>query len=163
MGFKLFRSTEDKMKEAMFGNLSPVGKDIQNLLYRITDGVSDPFYMADYDKVKMYNISHHELVYLAAALKSMKTGLALFADAGVFFADPARVILFKNSIQKLIDADENNLERGYPWLQLMSYFWSNKIPISNIKVFIEGFEVETFVDGEKVRKVLVEKPPRSFE
>lgn len=162
MGFKLFKSDEDKMQDTMFGQLSPKGRDILKLLGSITDGVSDPFYFADYEISKTYNTPQYELTYLAAELKSMNIGLALCEQTGVFFADPARVIKFKDEFLKLIESDERNLSDDYPWLLLLNSFWKNRIPIANILIFMEGFEVTSFVDGEKIKKVFVKKPLDTF-
>ena len=86
----------------------------------------------------------------------MGIGLAVCEDAGYFFADPIQVVRFRSSLQQTLDRDGD--DSGFIFVRLIKHFWTNKIPIANVRVFMEGFEIETFVDGEKVEKELVRKP-----
>ena len=151
MGFKLFKSTEDKMKDALFRLSGLVGKDIRKVLE------SDvPFYMGNYYPVKMYERPLNELIFLKGRLRALGVGLAFCEEAGYFFADTAQVSRFKSSLQK--DIDQYGEESRSTMITLLRHFWDNKIPIANVRVFMEGFEIETFVDGEKVKKELLRKP-----
>lgn len=151
MGFKLFKSAEDKMREAMFRMTLPVGRDIRLLLASNGD-----YYMGDYAKTKMYERPLHELLFLKERLKNMGIGLAVCDDAGFFFADPIQVVRFRSSLQQTLDKAGDG--SGFVFIQLMKHFWMSKIPIAKVRVFMEGFEIETFVDGEKVKKELIIKP-----
>lgn len=156
MGFNLFKSTEDKMKETMFGITLPVGKDIKLLLASNGD-----YYMGNYKTTIMYERPLQELLFLKDWLKNMGIGLAVCEDAGVFYADPMQVVRFRTALQQTLEKD--TVDSSLIFLILIKHFWTNKIPIAKVRVFMEGFEVETFVDGEKVKKEFVEKPPRNFE
>lgn len=151
MGFKLYKSPEEKMREAMFRMTLPVGRDIRLLLASNGD-----YYMGDYATTKMYERPMHELLFLKERLKKLGIALAVCDDAGFFFADPIQVVRFRSSLQETLDKAGDN--SGFVFIQLMKYFWMNKIPIAKVRVFMEGFEVETFVDGEKVKKELLRKP-----
>ncbi len=156
MGFKLFKSSEERMKEAMFGMTLPIGRDMKLLLASNGD-----YYMSDYNTTVMYERPLQELLFLKEKLKNMRVGLAVCEDAGVFYADPIQVVRFRPALQQILD--KGTVDSSLVFIVLIKNFWTSKIPISKVRVFMEGFEVETFVDGERVRKVFVQKPPRSFE
>ena len=149
MGFKLFKSAQDKMTETLFRLTLPTGKDIRQLLDSGTD-----YFMGDYYSTKMYERPLQELLFLKSRLKSLGVGLAICEDAGVFYADTAQVWRFSTSLLKTMDNNGDSIVT----LLLIKQFWTNKIPIANVRVFMEGFEIETFVDGQKVKKELLRKP-----
>jgi len=156
MGSKLFKGTEDRMKEAMLGN-TPVGKDIKVMLEKARFSPDETSYMAYYKSVRMYDHPANEILFLQDALGKRKLGLALCEESGLFFADLNEVVKHENRLRINVLKDEYN-DSGIAWVVLVKMLWNAGVPIADVRVFMEGFEVRIFLNNKKTKKEFIRKP-----
>jgi hypothetical protein len=150
----LFKSPEDKMKEAMIFGSTPLGKDIKTMMDKVSPSSTESFYMASYTTLSPYNLVSNEILFLKDDLEHMNLGLAICQEAWLFFADLKKVTKYEANIRSNL-LKEEYMKIGIPWVALVRLFWEDGIPMANLKVNSNGFEVHTYTLDGKSKKLFI--------
>jgi len=155
MGFILFKSTEDKMKEAMLFGILPEGLVVKSTVEKLLTGVSEEFSMVQYELRKMNTCPMQELIMLKEALMKLEVGLVIFEEAGTFFISRPKMLLIKDKLLPALgNADEQS---SLAWVMLEKIAWLSGIPLASVKYYSEGFQVKSFIKDQKPEKIFIHR------
>lgn len=153
MGFKLGKSTEDKMKEAMVFGTLPEGVVVKTTFEKLIAGMSEDFSMIQY-RMNIYTTPPmEELTLLKIGLSKLGIGLALYEDANFFFISRSKIMPIKDQLQSAF----HNLDdqSSIAWVVLVKFAWQNGITLAGVKYFREGFEVKIFIKDQKPKQTFI--------
>ena len=98
MGIKLFKSTEDKMVEAMLHGITPEGLVVKSTVEKLMAGLSEEFMMVQYRQNSYSTPPLNELILLKVGLSTLGVGLVLYEEAGIFFISRSRIMVIKDKL-----------------------------------------------------------------
>ena len=151
MSFKLFKSTEDKMVEAMLYGMGPDGQAVQNLIELSTPPYPVDFVTIPCDSQKMNFCPPAEVFAISEALGSSGVGLAWFQEPEILFASLQAVAVARDRMLQSVKFDHT----GLAWRVLVKLLWENGTGLAAVTRYMEGYGIEVFVKGGKVRKAFV--------
>ena len=154
MGFKLFKSNEDKMKEAMIFGISPEGWAVKTSIEKLFYGLSEDFSMVQYRQIPYSTPPLNELILLKVGLGMEGIGIAYYEDGGYFFISRSKLLPIKEKLLSALARTDDT--SSIAWLALIKLAWENGVPLAGIKYFREGFEAAIFIKDQNPRKKFVE-------
>lgn len=153
---KLFKNTEEKMKEAMLFGLTPVGGDIKRMLDEAAQTPAGKMVALNFKPQSMYRLTEQDVQHLMSEFAGMQLGLVYCEEAGLIFADMQALSTVADKLRANVLKDEN-LALGIGWVVLVRMLWDSGIPIAALKVFLEGFELNSFTKAGKAEKKFIRK------
>jgi hypothetical protein len=152
MGLKLFKNTEEKMREQMISYESPIGGPLKSALESINP---DQFVMVQYDIKKMNICPPAELMFLKETLRGFKDiGVFLFMEPAVFFINRPLIAAIKDQVIQMSNSESSSMG----WVALIKLAWISGIPVAAVYRYLEGFEIKIFIKDQKERKKFIQKP-----
>ena len=155
MGFKLFKSNEDKMVEGMLYGLTPEGTAVMTAIEGLLTGISADLRMIQYQQNTYATPSLNELILLKAGLTLQGVGAVYFEDAGLFFISRSKITPIKDQLLTALGKMDEQTLRFMAWRILIKLAWEHGIPLAGIKYFREGFEATIFIKDKKPKKVFI--------
>jgi hypothetical protein len=154
MSFKLFKSTEDKMREAMFPGVDPEGELVKATIETHITGARDDLSMVQYRESAYTTPPMSELILLKVGLDSLGVGVVLYYEAYIFFISQSKILPIKDQYLSALTTPDNVHLWG--WLTLVRLAWLNHIPLACVNRYREGFDVTIFIKDQKPKKVFLE-------
>jgi hypothetical protein len=156
MGFKLFKSNEDKMVEGMLYGLTPEGPAVMTAIEDLFSGISADLRMIQYQQNAYSTPPLNELILLKAGLTLQGVGVVYYEDAGIFFISRSKILPIHDPLRTALGKMDEQTLRFLAWRVLVKLAWEHGIPMAGIKYFREGFEATIFVKDKKPKKVFLE-------
>jgi len=159
MGIKLFKSTEEKMVEAMLHGITPEGLAVKSTVEKLMAGLSEEFMMVQYRQRSYSAPPLNELILLKVGLSKLGVGLVLYEEAGIFFISRSRIMVIKDKLLPALGKEDDSSPLA--WIILEKLAWLSGIPLASVKYFSQGFEVKIFTKDQKPKQVFIDRHENS--